>query len=416
MLIYTDVYAMSPRENIPLPNTFKYKLPIGLNISDHYFDFIHESTCELDLVMAKTVHEIPRQVFQKTIDKSLNFNPLNLIREQTLFYHLYRFYVSRYGFIFDEKYYPLVNRYTPKKVHISTAMEGYDKAIIGYSYHYEYGHFVMDMLAGIVLIPQEYFKDACILVPFNQKAARTYIGLLGYDSTKVFSIKEKFFYVTEAHMIVSTEGVCSLLVKGLPTIREKFFRNLKMESIKPTKYYALNRKNGLWGRIDNMDDIIDIINKKFTDIVVERIPDKMPYNVAEFARMLASAKFIIFPAGSIVMNSIFMHEKTAILILGSSTLDYPDLSVGFALDIWMLYLDGKFTHGVETDIKFSITLALNGFKQLHYALEHGMWQEKVVDDYQVPYNLETMLKLAQTEVDVYNRENNENIKIPVTIQ
>lgn len=247
------------------------------------------------------------------------------------------------------------------------------------------------MLSALLLIPGNYFEDGVILVNFGIENARNYMKYLNFDENKVFELTKAWNYVSECHILVAEEGVNALLVEGLPLLRKKFFENLHLNEIKPSKFNFLNRINGLWGRLINIDELINIAKEKYKGkYEFGQIGDEKVYNVIEISKLLAETKFLITCPGSMVMNAIFMHENTYILICGHRKLDAPNVGVCYSLNIYMIYANGDLPYKIVNDHPFPIYTFTFALEQMIYMIENGKWSDKVFEKYKYSYDIEEL--------------------------
>ena len=266
-------------------------------------------------------------------------------------------------------------------------MIGYRKAIIGTSSSFQYGHFINDMLCSLILVPPSYFIDSVIFVNFNVTTAKVYLKCLGIPYSEVFQLTNDWHYVSEAYFLRSKEVTNSLNVEGLPNLQKRFFKYLNLSDIASTKYRILNKKDGLWGRINNIEELTSLIQKTYPQYDFQRLDDSTPNSIYSISKALAEIKLLVTCGGSMVFNSIFMHKNTGIVICGSEIIDYPDTNLGYSLDIWMIYITSLFYHGRITDEDYNIKPVVTAVSYMLYAFENLKFPADAFNDYSYAYNL-----------------------------
>ncbi|EAY03957.1 hypothetical protein TVAG_314870 [Trichomonas vaginalis G3] len=305
-------------------------------------------------------------------------------------------YVSKRGIVQEEKLiFP--KKYDKTKKETVRSTTGYRKAIIAISGSNTYGHFVADHLCSLILIPASYFINSVILIAFDAATAKTYLKCLGLPYHEVYSLTDEWFYVSEAHWLRAKELINSLNVDGLPNLQKKFYNYFNLSEIAPTKYRILNRIKGIWGRINNIEELTALIQKNYPKYDFQRLDDKVPYSIYTSSKLFAETKLLVTCSGSIVHNSIFMHKNTGVVICGSNLIDYPEINIGYSLDIWMIHTLGNYQHGTIPEHDYNIEPVIPAISYMLYAFENNRFPADAFKKYRYAYNLTDIELMVQKE-------------------
>lgn len=349
-----------------------------------------------------------RQVHSKNLYTKINLPAYALVREMKTLYHFQNVYISKYGIVQNEHDLNIVNEhrklFRKTKIEITPnpdPMFYYNKVVLGYSKHTSYGHFIMDELCALIQIPHEYFEDAEIFINFPASASKIYLNLLGFNESRVHSLENYYIFCKEVVTLVSSDSINSLLVCGMPLLRTKMFAALNLSNTKPTKYLILNRKKGIWGRLQNVEELHKVAKIKFPQYNWEVVNDSIVYSVLDSSRWLSSTKLLVTTAGSMNMNCIFMHPGSAVCVCGSKVLDYPVLAVSYSLDLWCIYTNGYLLHGKVDPKPYPTQLFIESLSLIIEAQETGAWPKSASQHYLYTWPMKGIIKDISNGVPSY---------------
>ncbi|EAX86143.1 hypothetical protein TVAG_061210 [Trichomonas vaginalis G3] len=254
---------------------------------------------------------------------------------------------------------------------VNNSLISHRKMVVGWSRHFQFGHFLQDMVCGVISIPSEIVKDAEIFVAFPEPNAKAFFKLLGYDEDHVHGLTDELIFGHDVYIAVSDFGMNGLF-KSWVQLREIVYSVNHLYDIKPVNHFFMNKNVGNWGYVKNMIELYNITKKLYPqynwiyhdDSIINK-------NLTEFARFMASVKLFVSGAGSIVFNNYLMHNETGILVVSRSLCDNPAFQTALHYHMWLLALAGEVVtpNGINiTEKKF-----LAGVHDIIHATYKSRW-------------------------------------------
>lgn len=356
----------------------------------------------------KDLSNATRQIHSKNLLTKINLPAYALARESKTLFHFENVYVSKFGIVQNDQDLAIVKKLNHAYKEVAVGLRKnpdpmfyYNKIVMVYTKHSEYGHFIMDQVCALIQIPEEYFENAEIFINFPAHLSKTYCKVLGFNTSRIHQLETYYVFCKEVITLVSSDSVNSLLVCGMPLLRTKMYAALNLSGTIPTKYLFLNRKKGIWGRIQNVEELQQLASVKFPQHNWEIANESIVYSVAEVSKLLASTKLLITTAGSMNMNCIFMHPGCAVCACGSKVLDYPVLAVSYSLDLWCIYTNGHLLHGYLDSRPYPTDLFIESLGLLIEAQENGAWPKRATHNYLYTWPIRRIVRDITNNVPPY---------------
>lgn len=256
-----------------------------------------------------------------------------------------RWGISQYGLAYKPINYHFPFVFNEVKTH---SLLSYQKIVVGFSYHEEFGHFLQDMICGIVAMPSEILKDAEIFVRFkSEKSIKQYIEMIGLDPSKAHKLPDEWIYAQEIYMCVGNFGINSLHVSWME-IRKLIYQKLDISFEPPHLHTFLNKEKGLWGYISNMQQISAYCIQTFPEYEWNYPPIYILKSLEIVVKIMFATKLLITASGSLAFNDLFMQKNSCVLILGPLVRDNPAFCTAYAIGLWMFAASSpNITQGVN---------------------------------------------------------------------
>ncbi|EAX94479.1 hypothetical protein TVAG_458100 [Trichomonas vaginalis G3] len=201
-----------------------------------------------------------------------------------------------------------------------------DKAcVFGHGNTKNFGHFVIDYLSPLMLVPEEFFNDCVVVVSKDtNRFAEDFLRAIGVQKYISLEYDECVF---AKRLCVSIEPRPHYGHFGPPIqmLHQRLSKFYNLYAVKPSKFVLLNRQGVR--RISNIADIHSALKEKYPEYNWEIIKDNIS-PIEFYAKIFSSLRFCLTAQGSNMIKSIFMRPETTMVILGDS---YVELS-------WMTFL------------------------------------------------------------------------------
>lgn len=304
------------------------------------------------------------------------YDPSVLGFQHVVFQHFTRADFSWYGVATPD------NFYEPSRKHDGNQMpEGINhtllivkKAVVGFSYHVEYGHFVQDMVCGIMTVPSEIIQDADIYVKFDEQQARTYLTFLGFSPERIHQIPKAYVHAIDLYISVSKFGINGLHVAWID-LHNLIFRKYNLSSIKPTRYTIINKPLTNWGSAKNLDKLVMIAKREYPEINWEVHPPEVLFNMNNAAKLLASTLLYVSAAGSACFNCLYMHPGCFVLFFSRWKTDNPAIASALTLGMWLYSINNDDFGSIVSNV--SNYLFKTGLHDIMYAIKNGNWRNDI---------------------------------------
>ena len=235
-----------------------------------------------------------------------------------------------------------------------------------------YGHFMLDKLGTIMLLPEDVIKRSYILTTNILPCFTEFLNIVGFSLDRILICNENdWIYAKKLHVFTKFRPLNCF--GGPPIYRlHKLFRNyFNLDQIEPTKYAFCNRK-AKSRVISNFYELIDLAKKTFPDYNFEEIPDN-PGNTSETAKLWATLRFIFVVIGSNASKGIFMKEGTVICMASCQYIDHNLLNtnVGSNHAVYIFY--SGFSHFTLRSSPINLKESINGVRACLYFDKNHCW-------------------------------------------
>lgn len=211
---------------------------------------------------------------------------------------------------------------------------------------YHWGHMVHDFINAMMFVPKEIYDRGFVVPTLRTGYAATYdflynIGLA--DKIKLLDLGDgNQVLVDELYILGTTHYAHGYSVGGFQRLRKLVFNRFQLNGIKPYKFCIINRP-GKTRLIHNIKELLQALTEKTKIDEGQKwiIEDS---NVSDFnatVKRWSTIKMVVTPSGSGIYNSIFMQEKTGILVMMTFMMDMPNIHIAAISNIYMIGVGHK---------------------------------------------------------------------------
>ena len=257
---------------------------------------------------------------------------------------------------------------------------------LGHNSVFIYSHWYYDVLAPLVLIPQEIVDSSYILAFQNKQFALDTLLPLGIKEENIIFIHQgEWVYASNLIAAINPTPHIGHFNKATLILSQKLRDYYHLEKIIPTFYYFSNRQ----GRrmITNLDDIYKAVVNKFPNYKTSIVPDFD--RIDRFAKIWAEAKFMFMGTGSNFIKNLFMKEKSVIVVALANSQDLCIARSAASHGVFTLYfvVVGMDHHYDQSGHACDVDLALRVCSIGFYCAEHGQWKSNETFTYTKDSNI-----------------------------
>lgn len=290
---------------------------------------------------------------------------------------------------------------------LNHSLISYRKIIVGWSRYYEFGHFLQDMVCGIIAMPQEIQDDAEIYFCFPEPNAKAFMKYLGYNEDRVHRLTDELVFGHDVYIAVSDYGMNGLFQSWIE-LREIIFKQNKLYEIKPVDHVFVNKNVGNWGYAKNMMELFNLAKAQYPQYNWYYYDDAITRHIVEFGKIMAAAKLFISAAGSIVFNDYLMHNETGVLIISRKFCDNPAILTTLHYHMWCLALVGESVH--PDGIVMNVTKFMAGLGDLIHAVYKGEWPNDIDSRTRLHFNFKKTDYFLKGE-EMFKGKNTDNFMV-----
>ena len=318
--IVPGVYVIGEIFDIPYENMVSYTV-VNCNLpkpETDYIKFFYETPDDYNELKSFLPTEIGNPQFvggyYPGLEKDLNFQYWN---HNSSFIHLRNIYTTYSGALVSDKFeffhldpnQPWARKHPNGKI-----LNTYDNVIsLGNTQLWAFGHWFHDVLAPLTLMPRDVIEISYIICAFD--------CAVPFETLFAFDVQKWQILILRPGEWVFAKNCYSTLPpphnrhfgKMMNTVSQKLRSYYNVTNIIPSNYFITNRKKGEKRYISNMYDVyLSIQNFYKNEYNVLFLND--PKEMNEMAYTWASAKLVFVVTGSTCMKSIFLAEKSVMLI------------------------------------------------------------------------------------------------------
>ena len=240
-----------------------------------------------------------------------------------------------------------------------------------------FSHYFIDILAPLTLFPQEVIEKSYVIIPFNNAAPVESIFAFGVIRKHLIILQPKeWIFARNCYSTIPPPHVRHF-GSMMRIVSQKLRRYYKVDVIIPTNYFITNRKSGEFRYISNMFEIFETIKHYYiNEYNVSFLDD--PKDMNEMARTWASAKLIFVVTGSTCIKSVFMKEKSVMIIALANMMDNVEPLYAAINEVFTLTFPVKGLLHFQrwTNFTINITIAVRVFGIAAYCAKFGQWNPK----------------------------------------
>lgn len=271
-----------------------------------------------------------RAIFQHFIGANIAFKGVN--QKGKFYMPVYAHLATQASYCFDCRSYYQFNG-EPSRYH---SLISFRKVVVAFSYHLEFGHFLNDLMCGLVLTPSDILEDAEIFIRYrNVNTIKSYCELLGFDPNHFHKLPNDWIYCNELFICESAAGLSSLHVSWRDLNRH-IYRVNKFDEIPAVNHIFINKQKTEWGCVLNEEEIYEYAKKEYPQYNWMILEPKAALKTMEFAKTLASAKILLSASGSLAFNDLFLRPQSGVYLMASNHRDNPAFLTAFSLDLYLL--------------------------------------------------------------------------------
>ncbi|EAY10490.1 hypothetical protein TVAG_484010 [Trichomonas vaginalis G3] len=293
------------------------------------------------------------------------------------YYVLRNAYVNRIGaIIIDGIWYQL-----PYRNHQIGAIPGecighYDRVIsLSNRFGLMFGHWMKDALSPLIMLPQEVFDNAYLVISGHPTWCLDSLKLLGFNTSHTIILPKfsDYIFAKELHTFVGNRSFLCHLGQSLINLSNLFKQKANLEEKPPYRYVFLNRPAKGNRHISNFKEIVNTAKETFPEINWEVWPDKFN-TMLQAIRSWNQVKFIFTPTGSNLDNAIFMQPKSAVCTPFADWYDYPVVSICQIFELYhiVFYANG-WDHFGDCTAQLDVNKCMNMIARGLYVLSHHNW-------------------------------------------
>ncbi|EAY07087.1 hypothetical protein TVAG_140610 [Trichomonas vaginalis G3] len=344
-------------------------------------------------------------VSHTTSNEGHKFSFNGVIVQHVRYYHCKGANIATKGVVVQGKLFYPARHYIdvpqiPPKPH---SFNCYDKVVVGFSYHLEYGHFIQDMLCGILVIPSEIALNAEIFVKFRSDIASKYFEFIGFNGSRVHELTDEWIYANDMYMAVSDFGINSLHVSW-GHFHDIIYEKYDLEKIVPTQHTIYNKPKGLWGHVSNMPQILEWTRAQYPQYKWIEYDYKTITNLSYVSKVIAATKIFFINSGSCVFNCIYLHKDCGVYILGNNLCDRNVFVGAYTLHLWLINVASPgFRWHMDVPTEFDIDLYKQTLPDFLDAVYKGAWPKDVSKRSKKLFDAEEVFRPFR---DLFVRSNN----------
>ena len=186
-----------------------------------------------------------------------------------------------------------------------------------------YGHFFLDVVMPLTIIPEEMLEDSKVLVNDDSPYVVETLKIFGLEDCIVLIPEDSWFYVHNLYVAYDPMPHVSHLGPCLVKFTKKFKKYYKIDPYAEANQYCLmNRYPEVRRSIKDFESFEELVRKTFPNIEWNTLYDF--YTIKDAANIYNTIKFLFAPTGSNLIHILFMQPDTVVV---SAQCDYNDYTM-----------------------------------------------------------------------------------------
>lgn len=231
-------------------------------------------------------------------------------------YRIENYYVSgHYGFasrgfrIHNWTYNGHSGLYKPR---IGRIIESYKNVLVcGHEQCRIYGHFVLDLMSPLMLIPEEIKQKCLLLAPVCPFDVSEFIRFAGFENRTIFLKRREWIFAENIYFLMNPRPhgeYQSACLYNLSIAIKKYFN---VDKVNPDSI-GFHKREGTVRVISNIDELINSSSQVWKNEKFISVPDHFN-TIKETALYYSQLKVLVAVAGSNLLNCMFMKEGTTLI-------------------------------------------------------------------------------------------------------
>ena len=239
-----------------------------------------------------------------------------------------------------------------------------------------FSHYYFDLLAPLTLFPQDVIENSNIIIPFNTASPLEPIYAFGVKKEQLIILHPKEWIFSRNCYSTIPPPHIRHFGSMIKIVSDKLRSFYKLESIIPTNYFITNRKPGEFRYISNMLDVYQAIHDYYINEYNITFLDD-PKDMKKMTQTWASAKLMFVVTGSTCIKSLFMKEKTVMIIALGNIMDNIQPLYAATHEVFTLTfpVKGLMHFRKWTNFTINISIAIRVFGVGAYCAKHGQWYQ-----------------------------------------
>lgn len=248
---------------------------------------------------------------------------------------------------------------------------------VGCPYQKIYGHFILDCLSPLTIIPKEIRDISYIAMLTDQRLAEEWLELFGFKDRVIYLQHHTWVFASNLYTLIEPRTnveYCGYSYYNLSL----FIRNhFNITKVVPTKFGFCNRNQRI-RRISNMAEIMKNATNLFPKTNFTIVPDDTK-TLNETVKVWSELWGVLTVTGSNQMKTIFMKEKTVIITVGAKN-EYNGMVVSAVIshNVYLINLPNpKLAMNTKVPIPVDIEDAMEAIGIAHYVYYNQSWPKSV---------------------------------------
>ena len=242
---------------------------------------------------------------------------------------------------------------------------------VGHTQVFQFGHFVADVLAPIVIFPEEIIQKSFVVI---NKASKRFQELLEACDINlqqvIFVDKGEWVFAKNLYAPISPLPHLSHYGKLITRLSSKLKRYYNTSELLPTRFLFINRPRGLSRRMQNMEELSRMAQTQFPKYNFEYIEDTNSFK--ESALQWGTAKFMFVIVGSNNAKNVFMQENTVLIVGLANVMESCAPLRSGPLKIFTLeYRNKEMNHWITKPTYCDPKRSMRAISIGMYVVEHG---------------------------------------------
>lgn len=251
----------------------------------------------------------------------------------------------------------------------------FDIGVYYVQHFWQWGHLIHDFATSMLYLPRDLCKKHFVILPtpVGYDITNEWLKFLGFNATLFQMKREHQVFVKTLYFVTGGHWAHSVTIGGLPKVRSYVHQKLHLTNIKPRKFCAFNR-NTRWKTIKDFGLLCHTLRKQVKIDEGQEWICGVPQvsTIEESAKEWQDIKVLVAPCGSQVYNTIYMQEKTGLLLFYSKN-DQPNTMLCLTFKLYMLGISFPYPANEQFMFELDLPTVVANVQRLIYVVNNGRW-------------------------------------------